>query len=162
MNWKEFLRALSAFPLEGDTRKVISSTTQDKERAFRHLLLRPTKADRTLSFALSIFFDPNADAAQSLQRARSADASTQGMLMHVINALSGGMLLLTAEDRFALGLCALQREYLICVFAELSMPVNVRPEGSSFTLVGSAYVDGVMDGEPWPDHADDLAGCEIV
>lgn len=162
VDWNEVLRTISEFVLDEDTDKVTSSTAQDKYRAFRRLLLAYAKGDRTLSFALSMFFDPNADAAQSLQRAGTPEASTRGIPMHITSALSGGMLFLTTKGRFALGFCALQPGDLICVFAGLRAPFIVRPNGSSFTLVGYAYIDGVMDGELWPNNDDHLTRWEIV
>lgn len=162
VDWNEVLRTLSEFILDEATDKMISSTVQDTYRAFRRLLLRYAKEDRTLSFALRTFFDPNADAAQSLQRAGSTEASARGVQMHITSALSGGMLFLTTEGRFALGFCALRRGDLIRVFAGLGIPFIVRPEGSNFILVGCSYVDGVMDGEIWPNNEDDVTRWEIV
>lgn len=162
VDFNEVLRTLSEFILNDDTDKVISSTVQGKYRAFRRLLLRYANGDRTLSFALSMFFNPNADVVQSLQRAGSAEASARGIPMHIISALSGGMLFLTTEGRFALGFCAVRRGDFICVFAGLEIPFIVRPEGSCFTFVGYAYVDGVMDGELWPNNENNLIRWEIV
>lgn len=162
VDFNEVLRTLSEFILNDDTDKVISSRVEDRYRAFRRLLLRYAKGDRTLSFALSMFFDPNADVAQSLQRAGSPEASARGIPMHITSALSGGILFLTTEGCFALGLCALQQGYLIYVFAGLGIPFIVRPEGWSFTLVGYAYVNRAMDGEIWANHEDDLTRWEIL
>lgn len=162
VDWKEVLRTLSEFILDENTNEVVSSTAQDKYRAFRRLLLGYAKGHPTLSFALSMFFDPNADAAKSLQRAGSSEVSARGIPMHITSALSGGMLFLTTDGRFGLGFCALQPRDLICVFAGLEIPFLVRPKGSHFTLVGCAYVDGVMDGEFWPRSEDDLTRLEIV
>lgn len=162
VNLNEVLHTLSEFILDEDTDRVICSTAQDKYRAFRRLLLAYAKGEPTLSFALNMFFDPNADAAQSLQRAGSPEASARGIPMHMTGALSGGMLFLTTEGRFALGFCALQPGDFICAFAGLRMPFIVRFEESRFTLVGYAYVDGVMDGEVWSHNGDDLTRWEIV
>lgn len=162
VDFNEVLRTLSEFVLDESTDKVICSTVQDRYRAFRRLLLKYAKGEPTLSFALSIFFDPNADAAQSLQRAGSAEASAREIPMHITGALSGGMLFLATGGLFALGFGAVQEGDLICVFAGLGIPFIVRPEGSKFTLVGYAYVDGVMDGELWPNNEDELTRWEIV
>lgn len=161
-DWNQGLRTLSEFILADDTDNIIPSTAQEQYRAFRRLLLRYVKGQPTLSFALSMFFDPDADAAQSLQRAQSAEGLDRGIPMHIAGALSGGMLFLTTEGRFALGYCVVQPGDLICVFAGLGMPFIVRPKGPSFTLVGYAYVDGVMDGELWPKDEDGLTRWEIV
>lgn len=162
VDWNEVLWTLSEFILYEETDRLTCSGVQDKYRALRRLLLRYAQGDRPLCFALRTFFDPNAGAAQSLQRAGSAEASARGIQMHITSALSGGMLFLTTEGCFALGFCALQRGDLICVFAGLGIPFIVRPEGSNFILVGCAYVDGVMDGELWPDSEDALTRWEIV
>lgn len=162
VDFNEVLSTVSKFVLYEDMDNLTHLSAQDKYEAFRRLLLRYAQADRTLSFALRAFFDPNADAAQSLQRAGSVEASARGIPMHIASALSGGMLFLTTEGRFALGFCTLQRGDLICVFAGLGIPFIVRPEGLNFTLVGCVYVDGVMDGERWPNNEDDLTWWKIV
>ena len=162
VDWNEVLHTLSEFVLDEDADKVMSSTAQDNYRAFRRLLLRYTKGEPTLSFALSMFFDPNADAAQSLQNSGSPEALARGIPMHITGALSGGMLFLTTEGDFGLGFCALEPGDFICVFAGLGMPFIMRHKGPFFTLVGYAYVDGAMDGEFWPNNVDDLTRWEIV
>lgn len=161
-DWNEGLRTLSEFILAEETDSTIPSTAQEQYRAFRRLLLRYVKGQPTLSFALSMFFDPDADAAQSLQRAQSAEGLERGIPMHIAGALSGGMLFLTTEGRFALGYCAVEPGDLIGVFSGLGMPFIVRPKGPSFSLVGYAYVDGAMDGELWPEDEDVMTRWEIV
>lgn len=162
VDWNEVLRTFSEVVLDEDPDKLISATAQDKYRAFRRLFLRYAQREPTLSFALSMFFDPNADATQSLQKAGSPEASARVIPMHIPSALSGGMLFLTKKGDFGLGFWALESYDLICVFAGLGMPFIVRQKGPSFTLVGYAYVDGVMDGELWPNNEDGLTRWEIV
>lgn len=73
-----------------------------------------------------------------------------------------GRLFLTEDGRCGCGPWGLEPGDLICVFSGLQFPFVVRPQGSEFILVGAAILDGVMDGEMWPEDESKLTEWEFV
>lgn len=159
---REVLRIFPAFVLAEDTGTTITPTAQERYQALLRLLLRCAKHQLGNPYLLGIFFDPNADAARSLQRAGSAEGFHEKTPVEIGCAVSGAMLLFTADGRLGLGSCTLEPGDLICVLAGLGMPFIVRPKGSSCTPTGCAHVDGVMDGELWSKNEDDLTSWDMV
>lgn len=76
--------------------------------------------------------------------------------------LGTGRLFLTTDGRCGCGPWDLEPGDLICAFSGLQFPFAVRPQGSDYILVGAAIVDGVMDGEMWPDDESKLTEWEFV
>lgn len=76
--------------------------------------------------------------------------------------LGTGRLFLTKDGRCGCGPWGLEAGDLICVFSGLQFPFAVRPQGSDYILVGAAIVDGVMDGEMWPEDETKLTEWEFV
>lgn len=76
--------------------------------------------------------------------------------------LGTGRLFLTADGRCGCGPWGLEPGDLICVFSGLQFPFLVRPRGSNYILVGAAIVDGVMDGEMWPEDESQLTEWEFA
>ncbi|CAJ2506934.1 Uu.00g081200.m01.CDS01 [Anthostomella pinea] len=50
----------------------------------------------------------------------------------------------------------------VYLLAGASSPLALRPQGDNFRLVGCAYVQGVMDGELWPESEDGLEEVTLV
>ncbi|KAF0329356.1 hypothetical protein GQ607_003305 [Colletotrichum asianum] len=73
-----------------------------------------------------------------------------------------GRVFFTTNGTCGIGPCGLERGDLICVFAGLRLPFVVRPQGSSFVLVGPSIIDGVMEGEYWPEDESDLTEFEFI
>lgn len=73
-----------------------------------------------------------------------------------------GRLFLTTDGRCGCGPWGLEPGDLVCVFSGLQFPFVVRPKGSGYILVGAAILDGVMDGEMWPDDESKLTEWEFV
>ncbi|KAF3808423.1 hypothetical protein GCG54_00013062 [Colletotrichum gloeosporioides] len=73
-----------------------------------------------------------------------------------------GRAFFTTNGTCGIGPCGLEPDDLICVFAGLTLPFIVRPQGSSFVLVGPSIIDGVMEGEYWPEDESQLTEFEII
>lgn len=73
-----------------------------------------------------------------------------------------GRLFLTTDGRCGCGPWGLEPGDLICVFSGLQFPFVVRPQGSEYILIGAAILDGVMDGEMWPEDESKLTEWEFV
>lgn len=70
--------------------------------------------------------------------------------------LGTGRLFLTTDGRCGCGPWGVEPGDLICVFSGLQFPFIVGKRGSDYILVGAAIVDGVMDGETWPEDESKL------
>ncbi|KAF4780676.1 HET domain-containing protein [Colletotrichum scovillei] len=79
-------------------------------------------------------------------------------------SIGSGCMFLTTHNHF--GFCVSQTEPgdEICVFSGLNVPfvVRSRGSGSGYIVVGYAVVDGVMDGEAWPDDEGELEEWALV
>lgn len=73
-----------------------------------------------------------------------------------------GRAFFTTNGTRGIGPCGLEPGDLICVSAGLTVPFIVRPQGSSFVLVGPSIIDGVMEGEYWPEDESDLTEFEFI
>lgn len=76
--------------------------------------------------------------------------------------LGTSQLFLTTDGRCGCGPWGLEPGDLICVFAGLQFPFVVRRKGSDYILVGAAILDGVMDGEMWPEDESKLTEWEFI
>ncbi|KAI7782626.1 hypothetical protein LA080_013114 [Diaporthe eres] len=89
-------------------------------------------------------------------------ASESGTLSSFCIYLGTSRLFLTTDGHCGCGPWGLEPGDLICVFSGLQFPFAVRPQGSDYILVAAAIVDGVMDGEMWPDDESKLTEWEFV
>ncbi|KAF9872059.1 hypothetical protein CkaCkLH20_10396 [Colletotrichum karsti] len=76
--------------------------------------------------------------------------------------LGTGRLFLTAKGSFGCALRSIEPGDLLCIFSGLPYPFAVRPSGSSYILVGPVLLDGVMEGEMWPEDESVLEEWEFV
>ncbi|WYZ43394.1 hypothetical protein EsH8_VI_001093 [Colletotrichum jinshuiense] len=98
------------------------------------------------------------DAASMLE---AFDASTFALSKMTLG-LGWGRFFLTSDGRFGFGAADPGPGDLVCLFSGLKFPFVVRPRGASFVVVGPAIVDGVMDGELWPEDEGALTEWEFV
>ncbi|KAK7438119.1 hypothetical protein CaCOL14_011878 [Colletotrichum acutatum] len=81
---------------------------------------------------------------------------------NITAAMGSGCMFLTTESCF--GFCVSQPEPgdEICVFSGLDVPFVVRSRAGGYTIVGYTVLDGVMDGEAWPDDEGELEEWALV
>ncbi|KAK1470769.1 HET domain-containing protein [Colletotrichum cuscutae] len=82
---------------------------------------------------------------------------------NITAAMGSGCMFLTTHNHFGFCVSEPQPGDEICVFSGLDVPFLVRSRGSGgYVVVGYAVVDGVMDGEAWPDDEGELAEWALV
>ncbi|KAK1623393.1 heterokaryon incompatibility protein-domain-containing protein [Colletotrichum phormii] len=130
-------------------------------RSTRALLVRILQANpRTETDAASLYALQTPSALADAIASRQP--STWLKIGNINAAMGSGCMFLTSEGHF--GFCVAEPEPgdLICVFSGLDFPFVVRSRGSGCVIVGYAVVDGVMDGEVWPDREDELTEWALV
>lgn len=66
----------------------------------------------------------------------------------MLNRLDGRRKFITAKGYVGLGPFAMQREDFVCIFQGVEVPFVIRKQKSChYTLIGDAYVSGIMHGE---------------
>ncbi|KXH53383.1 HET domain-containing protein [Colletotrichum nymphaeae SA-01] len=83
---------------------------------------------------------------------------------NITAAMGSGCMFLTTHNHFGFCVSEPQPGDEICVFSGLNVPfvVRSRGSGSGYIVVGYAVVDGVMDGEAWPDDEGKLEEWALV
>ncbi|KAE9568396.1 hypothetical protein CGMCC3_g15489 [Colletotrichum fructicola] len=86
----------------------------------------------------------------------------ENVATELIVSSAGGALFVTESGRLGKANSEILEGDLICVFAGLSVPLVVRPQGPYFEMVSPALVHGKMRGEVWPIDRGQLTEWEFV
>lgn len=76
------------------------------------------------------------------------------------SACLGTRLFVTSAGYIGRGLKEVQEGDLVVLISGVSRPLIVRKEGETYRLRGPCHVEGIMNGEKWPDNENDLV--EII
>lgn len=73
----------------------------------------------------------------------------------------GTRLFVTENGYIGRGLKELQEGDYVVLIPGVSMPVIVLKDGDTYRLKSPSHVEGIMDGEKWPDNEDDLVDITL-
>ena len=68
-------------------------------------------------------------------------------LQRVADCVWNRHLIKTSENRFSLVPKAIETNDLIAILQDCSIPVVIQPRGNYYTVIGEAYIHGLMDGD---------------
>ncbi|KAJ3939245.1 uncharacterized protein N0V96_010692 [Colletotrichum fioriniae] len=153
---------------------ILSPPPTDASEENKKLALQTFRSIQTLLVRI-LHANPRTEAdAASLNAISTPSAFSEAVASHTpsawlkignINAAMGsGCMFLTTEGRFGFCVSAPEPGDEICVFSGLDVPfvVQSRGSGSGYVVVGYAVVDGVMDGEAWPDDEGEVTEWALV
>ncbi|OHE92107.1 HET domain-containing protein [Colletotrichum orchidophilum] len=130
-------------------------------RSVQALLVRILEAnERTKEEAVSLSVIETVEALAAA--VSSSQSSAMLMISNVNAALGSGCMFLTSHGRFGFCVAEPVPGDEICIFSGLDFPLVVRPQGTGYVIVGYGIVDGVMDGELWPNDESELTEWPLV
>ena len=71
-------------------------------------------------------------------------------------------LFVTSGDLLGKGLKNIQEGDSVVLIAGVGMPMILRKDGNSYRSIGPAYIDGMMNGEMWPEDEQDLIDIVLI
>jgi hypothetical protein len=136
----------------------MSKTRTNGESSVKEAVLRTLIADRNQVSAKGRFErSQNASVAADWLRIAQAETPVEDLpggvvrgLKHISRACIGRRFCITSKGRLCLAPVKVQNEDVVCLVQGAKVPFVIRPvagETNRFTLVGEAYLDGVMYGE---------------